>query len=411
VSMAPGVTGNGLIELVQTIYPAPHTVWLPQASADQRPRATVAEFLLVPHARRPRLAIPVQRAQRMAAVRHLAAPRPLRARLRRAAVHAAAAGPGTTRLAFRDRIYVVGPADGDSLPAFLSRALGTPISLCLHIGGGLRANRKPVVAIFGPDGVPMGFAKLSINELTTTLVRAETAALRRLQGADLRLIVAPEVRLSDRWRSHEVLVQSPLPVWQRSAPVAPTQLVRAMRELAGLGRMSHGSLATSRYRDRLAGRLDAMATAPTVANRGVREQLRQVGLQVLSQYGETGLEFGTWHGDWSPWNMHVAGGRIYLWDWERFGDGVPLGFDALHFEMNAALGRGMAPRQAADLIRRTADDLLGPFRVGTQPAAATAALYLVDVATRYLADRQDESGQALGAVADWALPVINETLR
>jgi len=43
-------------------------------------------------------------------------------------------------------------------------------------------------------------------------------------------------------------------------------------------------------------------------------------------------------------------------------------------------------------------------------AGATVAAYLVDIAARYLADRQDESGQALGAVADWMLPVLHQHL-
>ena len=67
----------------------------------------------------------------------------------------------------------------------------------------------------------------------------------------------------------------------------------------------------------------------------------------LDAQASTRLAFGTWHGDWGPWNLRAAPGRLLVWDWERSGDGVPLGFDLLHFGYQTALqGLGQPPERA-----------------------------------------------------------------
>jgi hypothetical protein len=66
----------------------------------------------------------------------------------------------------------------------------------------------------------------------------------------------------------------------------------------------------------------------------------------------TRLAFGSWHGDWGPWNLRATQGRLLVWDWERSGDGVPLGFDLLHFGYQTALqGLGRPPHAAAAAAR------------------------------------------------------------
>jgi hypothetical protein len=75
-------------------------------------------------------------------------------------------------------------------------------------------------------------------------------------------------------------------------------------------------------------------------------------LERLEGRAATRLAFGTWHGDWGPWNLRSTPGRLLVWDWERSGDGVPLGFDLLHFGFQTALqGRGQPPAAAAATAR------------------------------------------------------------
>ena len=98
---------------------------------------------------------------------------------------------------------------------------------------------------------------------------------------------------------------------------------------------------------------------------------------------------------------------LLVWDWERFTAGVPLGFDALHYRLQADLGpRHRNPLTAATASVRSAARLLAPFGVSTEQAQLTGILYLADLATRYLVDRQASAGAQNGAPGTWLIPAI-----
>jgi predicted methyltransferase MtxX (methanogen marker protein 4) len=63
-------------------------------------------------------------------------------------------------------------------------------------------------------------------------------------------------------------------------------------------------------------------------------------------------------------------------------------------------------RQAVEATVRRAGELLAPFGVPAAGREVTALLYLVDLATRYLTDRQAEAGARLGVLGTWLLPVL-----
>lgn len=119
------------------------------------------------------------------------------------------------------------------------------------------------------------------------------------------------------------------------------------------------------------------------------------------------LAFGAWHGDWTPWNMASTGQGLLVWDWERFTRDVPVGFDALHYWLQTEVvpARGEPRAAAAGCIDR-APELLAPFGTGQAEARLTAILYLADLATRYLTDRQDKAGAKLGQAGAWLIPAI-----
>jgi hypothetical protein len=119
------------------------------------------------------------------------------------------------------------------------------------------------------------------------------------------------------------------------------------------------------------------------------------------------LAFGAWHGDWTPWNMASTGQGLLVWDWERFTRDVPVGFDALHYWLQTEVvpARGEPMAAAAGCVDR-APELLAPFGAGQAEARLTAILYLADLATRYLTDRQDKAGARLGQAGAWLIPAI-----
>jgi hypothetical protein len=374
-----------LEEVLRTLYPG---------------GAGGAEYLVLPHARRPRLLVPTgARRAAAAAVRHYAEPPSRRARLVRAAVALALrAGAGAMPLPGRVRVEAAG-----SVQPHLRELLGLPVTLGIHIGPA-RANRKPVLQLLDPTGATVGYAKLGVGPLTDRLVRAETTALTALSWLRLAHLTAPRVRHAGRWRDRPLLVQSALPVWRRRVPLRRPRLAAAMRELAYCCGTDHGPLADSPYWHRLRDRVAAVSGQPEGA------ALAAAAARLGERAGEVELRYGAWHGDWSPWNMAVLPDTLLVWDWERFSTGVPVGFDAVHYELQHRL---RTTRVAADAVTATlaaADPLLAPFDAPPAARRITALLYLVDLATRYLTDRQAEAGARLGVLGSWLLPVLVRTL-
>jgi hypothetical protein len=360
------------------------------------------EFLMIPDARRPRLLVPARdRRVAAAAVARYAEPQTRLARLKRDAV-VAALRTGVSGALLRDRVRARGGTD--TIEGYLREALGVDLRFSVHIGPA-RANRKPVLQLLSPRGETLGFAKLGVNGLTRGLVRAEANALAALGRSDLTHVSVPTILHTGQWRDHEVLVQRSLPVWQPKVTLDADRRGRAMREVATACGVSFARLAGSGYWLTLCERLAAVAQHPE------GHQLSRSARRIGTAAGSVGLTFGSWHGDWAPWNMRAVSDRLLVWDWERFAIRVPMGFDALHYDLQQ---RVSTRSDGAAAVRETLDAapaLLAPFDV-VAPAEVrlTALLYLVDLAARYLADRQAEAGARLGVLGRWLLPVLVSTV-
>jgi hypothetical protein len=300
----------------------------------------------------------------------------------------------------RDRVEL--RAD-DSIDGYLRAALKTELSLSIHIGP-TRASRNPVrnpvLQLLSPTGTTLGFAKLGTDPLTRRLVRAETSALTGLVHAKLGRLTVPAVVHAGQWRGHQVLVQSALPVWLPRRTLTASRLSKAMLEVAGACGITQGWLATSSYWAELRTRLNLLS------DREDGRALAETARRLVGYCSGQGLRFGAWHGDWAPWNMANTDGGLLVWDWERFAPGVPLGFDALHHDLQSRLLLGTDPRTAVEQTVRQARGLLLPFDVIPDSAEVTALLYLVDLAARYLADPRAGSGSHMGALGGWLLPVL-----
>lgn len=353
------------------------------------------ELLVLPHARRPRLLVPAGSGHvAAAAVRHYSEPSSRRARLvRQLAATALRAGGATLG---RHRVHV---EPTGSVQQHLQQLLGEGVALSIHIGPA-RANRKPVLPLLAPSGGIQGFAKLGTGTLTRELVRGEASALATLARLNLRHVTPPAVRHAGQWGDRELLVQAPLPVWHRRVPLRAERLTAAMREVALCCGTTGGPLAASSYWRRLRRRVSLVSDQPEGA------VLAAASAALGQHVGEVELQYGAWHGDWAPWNMAVLEDTLLLWDWERFSHGVPLGFDAVHFDLQQRLRSCPDAHRAVAATLAASDRLLAPFDVTPSGREVTALLYLVELAARYLTDRQAEAGARLGVLGTWLLPVL-----
>jgi hypothetical protein len=319
---------------------------------------------VLPDLRRPRVLVPLASRRAAAeAVRQYSDGMTQRARLAKAAV-GLALGSGALPLWLRRRGLVVaaaGPAEGSLLGDHVPAALGRSDLSAAIVLGPVRPNRKPVVQLIGRDGQPVGYMKVGWNDLTRRLVQAEADMLRRLAGAGTRTFTAPDLLHQGRWEGLDITISSALPhrLWRRGRRYALPP-VAVSREVAELGRVEQAALGESGWWARLQDRLVPVRQAlaePTgsgggqAGGTGAAEALDGT-LERLAGQSSTRLAFGTWHGDWGPWNLRSTPGRLLVWDWERSADGVPLGFDLLHFGYQTALqGLGQPPATAAETGR------------------------------------------------------------
>jgi hypothetical protein len=357
------------------------------------------EFALVPWFRRAPLLVPRGRRVAAAAVRHYSGATSSASRFAVNTLSLLLAG-GLTPAVLRGRLRVKARPGVETIEAYLAEVMRRDIRVSMYLGPA-RANRKPVLQLLTSSGETVGFAKIGVSPLTSKLVRAERQALARLAEAGLREITVPRVLHYDVWHGLDVLVLSALPAWQRRRPVSESRLSASMIELSRAGGLRHEPLGDSDYLLRLRARL---ATADDSTDQAT---LMHALDSLTAWAGDTALAFGSWHGDWSPWNMANTSRGLLVWDWERFTTGVPQGFDALHYWLQTELKmRHCDPPDAAARCIQEAPRLLAPFGVDAATARITAILYLADLATRYLVDRQAEAGSPLGAPGTWLLPVI-----
>lgn len=389
---APADPGRAdyLREVAALFWPEPHEI---STGRGQRAgRAADTEFAVVPDLARPRLVVPISSRRAAAtAIRRYAEPGSFKARARTAAL-AGAFATGLGPLLVRDRLRVhTGPAGADSVQSYLRDALGEPVLLSMHVSRP-RANRKPVLQLLAPDGRLVAYVKVGTSPLTRALVRAERDNLATVAAARLGSATAPTVLHHGRWHDLDLLALAPLPVWERRVSMREDALVATMREIAAIGGVRAYPLAESGY---WAGLVDRVAQAPAA-----ERPMLQSGLDRIGAAAAAPLAFGSWHGDWAPWNLACLADRLLVWDWERFTVGVPVGFDAMHWDLQTRI---LTPDHDPDEIiserLSRVGELLSPLDVPREQAPLVAALYLVEITTRYALDGQREAGGWSGLVA------------
>ena len=301
-------------------------------SADADTVQTVGVF---PNAETPRLLLSLESARAAAALlRGGSHARELRVRLGRALLRATLR-VGLAQHLLRDRLrfFVAGTAEAPPLAdvllsEHLAEVLGrSDLSFAVRLGR-VRPNRKPLIEVVSRQGAPVGYVKVGWNALTRGLVAREAEVLEAVEGASHRAFAAPRVLYHGTWHDVELLALSPLDGRLVRGDQHLGEVTTAMLEIAGLSEPSEHPLAESPYWRSLRDRIAALAASDDAAALADRVETR---------WGSQVLTFGSWHGDWTPWNMAWRKGTLAVWDWERSAEGIPVGLDAAHFDVQVAL--------------------------------------------------------------------------
>jgi hypothetical protein len=305
-------------------------VWVGRGDPPASLREGLA-FAVLPNARDPRHLVPLGFG-RAAAAPFLATNESLGAvgRARRAAL-AAVMATGAGRLAARDRVLVLGD---EPLRTSLERFVGERVSYAVQLGADDRLNAKPVLRVLDGRRETAGFVKVPRGPLTAALVENEVGVLERWGAGEPSSFAVPRILGRFALAGARVALMSALPQpFVRWAKPVPVEVFREIAELDGVAEETIGS---SAYATSLAERLD---DGPPDIRRALERVLREAGGRPL--------RFGFWHGDLAPWNVAWAGDRLMVWDWERAGGPVPIGFDVLHHR----IAPGLAARDAEAFVR------------------------------------------------------------
>jgi hypothetical protein len=396
------VSADAWVETVTALWPGARVDLVgPGAPGDQR---LEREFAFLPDADRPRLLLPGSPRAAAAALRRYSHDLTISQRVSRS-VTATAMRTGLPQRTLRDRLRITGgdaAGDGESIEDRLSALLGQAVVVSVGLGTA-RANRKPILHVLTPGGRPLAFVKVGDTGTARDLIGQEAAALGFLADRPMSGVAIPRVLHHGPWNGMTLLVLSALPTsacgWRprRSAPIA------AMREVFAVAGVTDGPLAGSAFWAGV-GDVPARLADPDRAGR-----LAAVIERIGRAHGDLTLEFGAWHGDWTPWNMAWHRGTVQLWDWERFARGVPAGFDLLHCRLQEAM-RSAAGEPYAAWPAEAARALDG-VGVSGRAAEATLELYFLELCCRYLLAAQGPIGAPLRGQADRLLTLLETEAR
>lgn len=285
---------------------------------------------------------------------------------------------------------------GDGIVEHLETLLEHPVHVGVLLGSD-RANRKPVLRVFSPSGETVAFLKAA-HGAVGALVRGEAAALRSI--ADNVEIAArlelPKVLHSGAWNDLELLLLSPLAASQSRGTSENPELTAAL-EVARLRGVHQKPVAefVAALRTRMA------AVEGTVDLVPVSDHLDRL----VERAGSRVLLAGSWHGDWSPWNIGRHQHRLQAWDWERFAEGVPVGYDAAHHRAQLLWRDGTSIADCRPALVAAVAAMLDVAGLDRSDAEHVVALYLVEILLRYL--EQQPSGAPLLPRTRWVLDQLD----
>jgi hypothetical protein len=297
------------------------------------------------------------------------------------------------------RLRVSDGDEADTIEAELHRILGTSGALVVRLGR-RRWNRSVVLRPLDAAGGTLAFVKAAASPTGATALRREGDNLRRVAELAPKLVESPEVLHRGCWRGLELLALSPL-VGDKSATARTRAPTAAMRALALATDEGPKPLGESAAYDRwIAGARDLTSSTQ-------RDRLMEGVDTVGSRLGDVEVPIGCWHGDWVPWNMTWHGDRVLLWDWEHFDEGVPVGFDGLHYRaQQLRMSNGTGPAAEDLWVHDATEWLLDTFELGLRQIRAVVLAYLLEINLRYLRDRANDP-RGTPPRAGWGLPLIS----
>jgi len=222
-------------------------------------------------------------------------------------------------------------------------------------------HRKTALQVMNVDGKILGYAKLSRADHVRPYLRNEAKMLARVAALGLKTAEAPELLATRDDGALTLLVTDSRKSREHSAPLVPgPEHIAFLRELhACTGR---------------GGAFDALDTlsrrASDLAPLAGRDwSTRLARADTVLRPSADVIPVCLNHGDFTPWNSFLQGGRLYVFDWEYGNSTWPVGFDLVHFMLAT-----IPPDRQVDSLPLLTEALASTHFDGDAEAASRALL-------------------------------------
>lgn len=365
------------------------------------PRTRRHEFLLLPRASRATFLVPARpRLVTEAALRDYGTANTRRARLL-SRVGAPLGRLGVLGLALPRLTVAVGAGDA-GLMAHAEALLGQEVVPAIQLGP-IRPNRKPVVQLRARDGRPVAYMKVGITDLTRDRVAHEADALTELEAHRESLSFDFPRLLHFGQVGGVNFAMTGVVDTGSDAALSVEGVDAAVSNLAAAFGVASRDIRSAPWWSTLIEELDHLEGPEAEALRGAAETL-------IGREGDRPLLEGAAHGDWAPWNMATPQGSAVVWDWERFRRGVPVGWDALHFEIERNRRYGRGPLESITQVIPSCGDVVRRNGAGAGDGRVILASYLLDLGARQLRTRSEAAKDSRGSLTTWLLPALHQVL-
>jgi hypothetical protein len=230
----------------------------------------------------------------------------------------------------------------DALRTFLGRRLGGGDVAVVVVQPPDAARRRFYLHVYGDDGTPLAFGKVSAERNAGLVLGREADALQLVSMVEDRTFRSPDLIASELVAGHHVLLMTPVPAG--SSPVNP----RWTGALAAVADAISGSRVTRES-------IDGASWFREFSNRASE-------VEPLAQYVERlrgqAIPMARAHGDFVSWNVFRRGSDHWVVDWESFAPDAPAATDRIRFELGTRAP--MAARNPLKLTRYLAGLVEGP---------------------------------------------------
>jgi len=255
-------------------------------------------------------------------------------------------------------------------------------------------HRKTAIQVMDADGTILGYAKLSREKHVRPYIRNEAEMLARVTALDIASADLPRVLALHDTADLTLLVTDSCKSADMTTPLQPGAV--HLRWLDDLSKRTT-QVGAARLLEELANRLSVVAT---VAGRGWVDRITRALGALFPVEGDISLCLV--HGDFTPWNSFIQGGRLYVFDWEYAHPAWPVGFDLAHFLL-ATIPREQQPQE----LSRVQENLASAHFNGNESTARRSLLLsLVCHAVFYL----ERLVEVRGALTDWCDAPMRATL-